>query len=67
MTVEVADAQTHVQRLLSVVKMAIVLDECTTEEQRSVVSFFFFVGRRTQCEGYSERNVSCLRWEVFIA
>jgi hypothetical protein len=37
MTVFVADA--HVQMLLSVVKMATVLEEYTTEEQRSVVRF----------------------------
>jgi hypothetical protein len=29
-----------------------VLEECATEEQRSVVRFFF-VGKRTQCKGYS--------------
>jgi hypothetical protein len=29
----------HVQRLLSVVKMATVLEECTAEEKRSVVPF----------------------------
>jgi hypothetical protein len=37
MTVYVAAAHAHVQRLVSVVKMAIVLEQCTTEEQRSVV------------------------------
>jgi hypothetical protein len=35
MSVYVADA--HVQRLVSVVKMATVLEEYTTEKQRSVV------------------------------
>jgi hypothetical protein len=50
MTVYVADAYAHVQRLVSVVKMATVL-EYITEEQRPVVSFF--VGKRTQCKGYS--------------
>jgi hypothetical protein len=29
----------HVQRLVSVVKMASVLEDCNTEEQRSVVCF----------------------------
>jgi hypothetical protein len=38
-TVYVADAHAHVQRLVSVVKMATVLQEYTIEEQRSVVSF----------------------------
>jgi hypothetical protein len=41
----------HVQRLVSVVKMATVLEEYTAEKQRSVVRFFF-VGKRAQCEGY---------------
>jgi hypothetical protein len=45
--------------------MATVLEEYTTEEQRFVVRFF--VGKRNQCKGYSERNISCLRWEVFVA
>jgi hypothetical protein len=40
----------HVQRLVSVVKMATVLEECTTENQRSVVHFF--VGERTKWKGY---------------
>jgi hypothetical protein len=42
----------HVQRLVSVVKMATVLEECATQEQRSVVSFFF-VGKRTLSKEYS--------------
>jgi hypothetical protein len=37
MTVYVADA--HVQRLVSVVKMATVLEECTAKEERPVVRF----------------------------
>jgi hypothetical protein len=32
-------------------EMATVLEEYNTEEQRSVV--LFFVGKRTQCKGYS--------------
>jgi hypothetical protein len=40
MTVKVADAHAHVQRLLSVVKMTTVLEECITEEHSSVVRFF---------------------------
>jgi hypothetical protein len=42
MTVYVADA--HVQRLVSVVKMATVLEEYTTEEQLSVVRFLWAKG-----------------------
>jgi hypothetical protein len=41
MIVLVADTHVHVQRLVSVVKMATVLEECTTKEQPSVVLFFF--------------------------
>jgi hypothetical protein len=51
MTAYVADVHARVQRLVSIVKMATVLEDCTTEEQRSVVCFF--VGERTQCKGYS--------------
>jgi hypothetical protein len=35
----VADAHAHVQRLVSVVNMETMLEECNTEEQRSVVHF----------------------------
>jgi hypothetical protein len=51
MTVLVADAHAHVQSLVSVVKMATVLEEYSTEEQRSVVHFS--VSKRAQCERYS--------------
>jgi hypothetical protein len=37
MKIYVEDAHAHVQRLVSVVKMATVLEEFTTEEQRSVL------------------------------
>jgi hypothetical protein len=47
MTVEVADAHAYMQRLVSIVKMATLLEKCTTEEQRSVVRFFF-------CEKYTQ-------------
>jgi hypothetical protein len=39
MTVWVAEAHAHVLRLISVVKMATVLEEYITEEQCSVVQF----------------------------
>jgi hypothetical protein len=41
MIVKVADANAQVQRLVSVVKMATVLD-CTTGKQRSVVRYFLW-------------------------
>jgi hypothetical protein len=51
MTVQVADAYEHVQRLISVVKMATVLEECTTEEQRSVVHL------RGRTKGLNAQNI----------
>jgi hypothetical protein len=39
--VKVADKHAHVQRLVSVVQMATMLEGCTTEEQHFVVYFFF--------------------------
>jgi hypothetical protein len=41
MRVYAADAHAHVQRFVSVVEMATVIEEYTTEEQRSVVRFLF--------------------------
>jgi hypothetical protein len=48
MKVYVADAHAHVQRLISVVKMATVLEEFTTEERRSVVSFLWAKGHNAK-------------------
>jgi hypothetical protein len=39
MTVSVADAIAHVQRLVSVVKKPTLLEECTTDVQFSLVCF----------------------------
>jgi hypothetical protein len=44
MTIYIADEHAHVQRLVSIAKMATVLQECTTEEQRSVVRFLREIG-----------------------
>jgi hypothetical protein len=63
MTVYVADA--HVQRLVSVVKMATVLEECTTKDQHPVVRFFWAKGLNAK-DIYKEM-FPCLRWEVFVA
>jgi hypothetical protein len=41
------------------------LEGYTTEEWRSLLRFL--MGKGTQCKEYSLRNVSCLRWEVFVA
>jgi hypothetical protein len=42
MTVYIIDAHAHVQRLVSVVKMATVLEGCTIEELRSFMNFFLW-------------------------
>jgi hypothetical protein len=47
MTVKVADAHAHVKKLVSIVKMATVVEEYTTENLRSFVRSFF-VDKRTQ-------------------
>jgi hypothetical protein len=44
MIVYVVDAHAHVQRLVSVVKMAIVLEEGCIEEQRSFLRFLWAKG-----------------------
>jgi hypothetical protein len=61
-TAQVADAHAHVQRLVSVVKMATMVEECTTAEQRSVVLVF-------RQKDLVQRIFikKCLRWEVFVA
>jgi hypothetical protein len=46
MTVYVADLHEHLQRLVSVVKMATVLEECIIQEQRSVVRFLLWAMQR---------------------
>jgi hypothetical protein len=51
MTVQVSDTHAHVQRLVSVVKMATVFEEYTTERQCSVVRLL--VRKMTQFKGYS--------------
>jgi hypothetical protein len=38
----------HIQRLLSVVKMATTLEECTIEEQHSVVHLLWATGLNTK-------------------
>jgi hypothetical protein len=45
MTAQVAGGHAHVKRLVSIVKRAIVLEECTIEEQRSAVRFFLWTKR----------------------
>jgi hypothetical protein len=59
--VKVADAHAHVQRLVSVVKMETVLEECDIEEQRCFCVFLF--EQKDSIKGYSRRNVSSLWWK----
>jgi hypothetical protein len=42
MTVFLAEANAHIQKLISVVKMVTVIERYTDEEKRSFVRFFFF-------------------------
>jgi hypothetical protein len=51
--------------LVSVVKMATVLKEFTTEEQRSGVRFLWEKGLNAK-DNHTEK-VSCLWWELFVA
>jgi hypothetical protein len=51
MNVYVADGHAHGQQLVSVVKMATMLEEYTIEEQFSVV--LLSGSNRTRCKGYS--------------
>jgi hypothetical protein len=48
MTVQVADAHAHVQRLVSVVKMAILLEGCTVEEHLSHLRFSWKKGHNAK-------------------
>jgi hypothetical protein len=59
-TVYVTDAHAHVQRLVSVVKMSTVLKEYITEEQRSVVRFFFVCVQKA-----SMRNIFVKKYFLF--
>jgi hypothetical protein len=49
MAVSVADAHVQVQRLVSVVKMAAVLEVCTTKNQCPVVRFL--MGKKLTAKG----------------
>jgi hypothetical protein len=52
MTVYVADVHVNLQKLVLVVKMMTMLEECPNEQQHSIVLFFFFsVSKWTQCKG----------------
>jgi hypothetical protein len=58
----VADVHAHVERLVSVVKMANMIEEYTTERQRSLVLLW--------AKGLNAKdihNVPCLLWEMCVA
>jgi wyosine [tRNA(Phe)-imidazoG37] synthetase (radical SAM superfamily) len=67
MTVLVVEAHAHIQRLVSVVKMATVLEVCTTEEQRSVVRFLLVKGvnaediHKNKCFLFTVGRVRCVK------
>jgi hypothetical protein len=68
MTVLVAEAHAHVQKLVSVVKMVTVFAGCTTEEQRSVVCFPWTKGlnaKDIQKEKFSDYGWKCLSRNAF--
>jgi hypothetical protein len=54
MAVYVADAHAQVEGVVSVVKMAIVLEECAIEEQLSVVRFFLWEKGRNAKDMHKE-------------
>jgi hypothetical protein len=64
MTVYEADGHAHVERLVSVVTMTTVLEEYTTEEQRSVVSL---CGQKDSMQRIFINKFSYLLWGVFVA
>jgi hypothetical protein len=64
MTVYVTDGHMHVQRLVSVVKISTVLEEYSTEQQWSVVRFFWAKVLNAK-DIY--KNVSYIRLEMFVA
>jgi hypothetical protein len=61
MTVKVADVHAYVQRLVSVVRMVTVLDDCTTEEKG-----FLGGGTGLDAKDIYKEIVSSLWWEVFV-
>jgi hypothetical protein len=69
MTVQAAGVHAHVQRLVSVVKMAIVREEYTNKEQRSVVRFLCIKRLNSKdihkkCFLYMEGSVYCMKWFI---
>jgi hypothetical protein len=57
MTVWVADAHRHVQKLVLGAKMATVLEGVL---QKSSVILYHFMGKRTHCKRNLQKNISCL-------
>jgi hypothetical protein len=58
------DEHAHVEGLVSVVKMATVLEEFTTEEQRSVVGF---CGQKDSMQRILIKKYFMFMWEMFVA
>jgi transposase-like protein len=57
MMVTVADAHAHVQRFVSVVKMATMREECNTEKDRSVVRLWAKKKKKLNAKGIHEETV----------
>jgi hypothetical protein len=67
MEVYIADVHAHVQRLVSVVKVATMLEECTTKGQCSVAHFLSAKGlnaKDTHKELFPVYSGKCLSHEV---
>jgi hypothetical protein len=58
MTVSVSDGHAQVHRLVSVVKIATVLQECATGEQRSLVRFLL-------AKGFNAKNIHKEKFPVY--
>jgi hypothetical protein len=67
MTVSVAGVYAQVQRLVSVVKMATVLEVYTNGQQRSVVRSMWPKELNAKDTFFIYFNFCCLQWEVSVA
>jgi hypothetical protein len=65
MIVYAADVHAYVQRLVSIVKIVTMLEECITKEQHYAVRFF--VGKKDCEKDIHKYKIPCLWWEVFVA
>jgi hypothetical protein len=59
MALQVGYAHAHVQRLVSVIKMATILEKCNTEEQRSILFLW--------AKGLNAKNIHKEKFPVYGA